>query len=266
MTVVTTVSPRSRPLLLRCLARMAMTKSPSTRAPRASTASTRSPSPSKARPRSKPSARTNSCSASTWVEPQPWLMLSPSGSVRSSTTSAPDSLRASGAAAEHRAVGAVDGDAQPRQVERDALDDAPDVAFDGAFDDLGATDLLALQRDQVVAADVLLDLGFFVVGELEAEVTEELDAVVGEGVVRGRHDHAGVGAALEHERGQPRRGDHPGDLNRAAAAGDAGHQRRLEHGARNARVAADQKQRAGAAVPGQHVRRPRGRPAGRARA
>ena len=46
----------------------------------------------------------------------------------------------------HRAVGAVDRDAQARQVERDALDDVPDVALDGALDDVGASDLLAAQR------------------------------------------------------------------------------------------------------------------------
>ena len=180
-------------------------------------------------------------------------MFRPSGSVCSSTTSAPDSLRASGAASVHGAVGAVDGDAQPRQVERDALDDVPDVALDGALDGVGAADLLAAQRDEVVAADVLLDLGLFVVGELEAEVAEELDAVVGEGVVRGRHDDAGVGAALDDQGGEPRRGDDAGDLDRAAAAGDAGDQRRLEHGARDARVAADQKARGRAAMLGQHV-------------
>ena len=54
-----------------------------------------------------------------------------------------------------------------------------------------------------MTADVLLDLGLFVVGELEAEAAEELDAVVGEGVVRGRDDHAGVGGALDDQAASP---------------------------------------------------------------
>ena len=97
-TVVTTVSRRSLPCALRCFARMAIMKSPSTNSPAASTASTRSPSPSKARPRSKPSAATTSWSAPMCVEPQPALMLVPSGAAKSTVTSAPDSASASGAA------------------------------------------------------------------------------------------------------------------------------------------------------------------------
>ena len=265
MTVVTTVSARSAPLLFRCRARMAMTKSPSTRAPLPSTASTRSPSPSKARPRSKPSARTTSCRAATWVEPHSWLMLSPSGAVCSSTTSAPDSARARGAA---RYMAPLAQSTAMRRPERSVgmrADDVGDVVLDGPFDDVGAPHLVAAQRDQVVAADVGLDLGLFVVGELDAEVAEDLDAVVGERVVRRRHHHAGIGCVLDDERRQTRGGDDAGDLDRAASARDAGHQGRFEHGAGDAGVAADEKPGAGTAVAGQHVRPRRGRPAARAR-
>ncbi len=75
---------------------------------------------------------------------------------------------------------------------------------------VGAPELGALERGQVVICHVLFDLGLFLVGELDAEVAEELDAVVGERVVRGGDDDAGVGAALAHKRGEPRRRDHPG--------------------------------------------------------
>ena len=74
-----------------------------------------------------------------------------------------------------------------------------------------------------------------------------------EGVVRGRDDDTGVGAAFDDQGGEAGRRDDAGDLDRAAAARDAGDQGGLEHGARDARVAPDQKERRRAAMPGQHV-------------
>ena len=97
-----------------------------------------------------------------------------------------------------------------------------------------------------------LDLGLLLVAQLEAGAGEELDAVVGEGVVRGADDDAGVGAALEDQRGEPRRRDHAGDLHARAAAGEAGGERRLEHRAAQPRVAADDEQRVRAGLLRQH--------------
>ena len=48
------------------------------------------------------------------------------------------------------------------------------------------------QRVDHAAYDEPLDLGLELVGKLEARAAEELDAVVLEGVVRGRDDHARV--------------------------------------------------------------------------
>ena len=252
MTVVTTVSPRSLPCDFRCLARMAMMKSPSTSSPEASTASTRSPSPSNARPRSKPSAATCSCRAPMCVLPQPALMLVPSGRSNSTLTCGAGLLERQRRRPVHGAVGAVDGDAHAAQVERDALDHVPDVALHGALELLGAAEVGAGQRLQVVMLDVRLDLGLFLVAQLDAGAGEELDAVVGEGVVRGADDDAGVGAALQHQRGEPRRRDHAGDLHARAAAGEAGGERRLEHRPAEPRVAADDEQRVRAGLLRQH--------------
>ena len=100
--------------------------------------------------------------------------------------------------------------------------------------------------------DVRLDLGLFLVAQLGAGAREELDAVVGEGVVRGADDDAGVRAALVDQRGEPRRRDHAGDLHARAAAGEAGRERRLEHRAAEPRVAADHEQRVRAGLLRQH--------------
>ena len=72
---------------------------------------------------------------------------------------------------------------------------------------------------------------------------EELDAVVAEGIVGGADDDAGVGAVLEHERGEPGRRHDAGDLHARAAAGEAGSERRLQHRPAEPRVAADDEQR-----------------------
>ena len=229
-------------------------KSPSTRSPPASTASTRSPSPSKARPRSKPSAATVSCRAPMCVDPQPALMLVPSGSANSTSMSAPDSVERQGRGPEHGPVGAVHGDLEAAEIERDAAHDVPHVALHGALEHLGAAEPVAGQRAQVVVGDVRFDLRLFLVAELEAGGGEELDAVVGVRVVRGADDDAGGGGALAHQRGEPRRREHAGDLHPRAAAGEARHQAGLEHGPAEARVAADDEQRMRAALLGQHDR------------
>jgi len=97
MTVVTTVSPRSRPLLFRCLARMAMTKSPSTRGrgidgQHAVAVAVEGQAQVEAVGAHERLQRLDMGRAALVVD------VEPVGSVCSSTTSAPDSLKASGAA------------------------------------------------------------------------------------------------------------------------------------------------------------------------
>ena len=229
-----------------------MMKSPSTSSPVASTASTRSPSPSKARPRSKPSAATTSCSAADVGAAAAGVDVGAVGPVEQHRDLRAGLLERQRRRQVHGAVGAVDGDLHPAEVERDALDHVPGVALHGALELLGAAELGAGQRLQVVVLDVRLDLGLFLVAQLEAVPGEELDAVVGEGVVRGADDDAGVRAALVHQRGEPRRRDHAGDLHARAAAGQAGRERRLEHRAAEPRVAADDEQRVRAGLLRQH--------------
>ncbi|CAM5321215.1 Pantothenate kinase [Streptomyces badius] len=89
MTVPTTVSFRSCPASRMARASTARIWSPSTSSPAASTARQRSASPSCAMPRSAPCSTTAARSSSRWVEPQPSLMLRPSGSAPMVTTWAP---------------------------------------------------------------------------------------------------------------------------------------------------------------------------------
>ena len=89
-------------------------------------------------------------------------------------------------------------------------------------------------------ADHALDLGLLRVVELGAVGSEELDAVVGVGVVRGRDDRGEVEAEAADQHRGAGRGKHPAEQSVPAGGGDAGGQRGLEHLARLARVADDQ--------------------------
>ena len=155
----------------------------------------------------------------------------------------------------HGAVRAVEDDLHAAEIQRDAAHDVPHVTLDGSLQVLCGAEPVAGQRPQIVVRDVRLDLSFFLVAQLDAGAGEELDAVVGEGVVRGADDDAGVGATLVDQRGEPRRWDHAGDLHARAAASEAGHQARFEHRPRQARVAADHEQRVRAGLVRQHDRR-----------
>ncbi len=88
----------SRLVARRSRARTPSTASPSTTQPAASTAIRRSASPSSANPTSAPRATTSRWSAPGAVAPQPSLMLVPSGSLKSTCTSAPVASRIRAAA------------------------------------------------------------------------------------------------------------------------------------------------------------------------
>lgn len=79
--------------------------------------------------------------------------------------------------------------------------------------------------------------------QLVAVAAEELDAVVVERIVRGRDDDAGLSLMLACEVCDGRRRDDAGEHRAAARRADAGRQRRLEHLARDARIAADDDER-----------------------
>ena len=61
-----------------------------------------------------------------------------------------------------------------REVERDALDDVPDVAFNGSLERSAQPKLSPASELQIVVLDVRLDLGLFLVAELEAEAVKNL--------------------------------------------------------------------------------------------
>ena len=100
ITVATRVLSVKVPASRMASARIAMISSPSTSSPLAVTARHRSASPSWAMPRSAPCRSTAARNGSRWVDPQPSLMLSPSGAAWIAMTSAPASRYAAGAASE----------------------------------------------------------------------------------------------------------------------------------------------------------------------
>ena len=97
MTVATTPPPLSRPVSAQLEAISAMMWSPSTIAPCSSQMTTRSASPSSAMPMSAPRSSTVLARRAVSVEPQPRLMLKPSGSAPMAMTSAPSSHSTVGA-------------------------------------------------------------------------------------------------------------------------------------------------------------------------
>ena len=95
-----------------------------------------------------------------------------------------------------------------------------------------------------VLVQVPLDLGLDRVVELDAAAGEELDAVVGHRVVGGGEHHAEVGAERAGEVGDARRGQHPEQQDVDPRRGQAGDDGRLEELSGDARVPADDGERA----------------------
>ena len=167
-------------------------------------------------------------------------------------------LRAAGAQAARPgdvsgAVGAVHRQSNAAQIKAQPPDQIVDVALYRHLQHFHCAEGAVAHAGHLSVQEPL-DLGLFGVGELEALVAEELDAVVGVRIVRGADHDAGVGAPLQHQSRQARGGDHTGKLHAAAAAGDARHQRSLQHGPGEPRVAAQDEQRAGAAMGREHAR------------
>ena len=129
---MTTTPPRSSPRFAIPSAERAISSSPSWTRPEPSTASTRSPSPSKAKPISASEAATRSASASTWVEPQPALMLRPSGSTAIASTVGAEALEDRRGGAVGGAVGAVEDDLAAGEVERESPLELPQVVLEAA--------------------------------------------------------------------------------------------------------------------------------------
>ena len=130
------------------------------------------------------------------------------------------------------AVGAIDNDPQARQRHRarqGALGEL-DVAVVDTIDALGAAEPVRIGERQLDIPvqhplDALLDL----VGELVAVGTEQLDAVVVVGIVRGRDHHADVGAQRAYQHGDRRRRDRAKQEYVHAGGAQARHHCVLDH-------------------------------------
>ena len=184
---------------------------------------------------------TAAAAASGWVEPQSLLMLKPSGRDRDRDDLGAELPQHLGRGAVGGAVGAVDDDLEA--VEALALGEGGlgelHVAAAGVVDAGGPADGARLGeggRGLEQRLDLLLDG----VGELEAVGAEELDAVVLEGVVRGRDHHPEVGAHRARQHADRRRRHRADEEDVHADRGEAGDQRGLQHVARAAGVLADQ--------------------------
>ena len=141
-----------------------------------------------------------------------------------------------------RAVGAIDH--RPDAVEAEVLGQRAlgelDIALARAVDAGRPADLLG-RGEQLghVAEHQLLDLELGVVGELVAVGPEQLDAVIGEGIVRGGDHHAEIGAERAGQHGDGRRRHRPEQEHVHADGGEAGDERGFDHIAGEPRILAD---------------------------
>ena len=170
-----------------------MIASPSTTRPSASTARQRSASPSWARPRSAPWDTTACCSASMCVDPQPSLMLSPSGSALIAMTLAPAARYARGAAADAAPCAQSTTTVSSSSRVVSGLADVAQIPVERV---VGVDDAADARTDRPLArpgGDEFFDPVLGGVVELVPARAEDLDAVVGHRVVRRRDHHAEVG-------------------------------------------------------------------------
>ncbi len=140
------------------------------------------------------------------------------------------------------AVGAIDDD--PQAIEPQILGQRAfgelDVAFLRALDPRRAPDGIGgRQQPAGVGLDQLLDAPLHVVGKLEAFLVEQLDAVVGERIVRGREHHAEVGAQRRRQHGDGGRRHRAQQEYVHPDGGEARHERGFQHVAGQARILAN---------------------------
>ena len=157
-------------------------------------------------------------------------------------------------------VGGIDDDRQPVEspVPDRLVQVAHVVAHVGVAIDQHA-DLSTRPGRRAQLVERAVDAGLDVVGQLAPADGEELDAVVGERVVRGRDHRPGAPAVLS-DVGDARRGHVAEQLDAHAFRRETGGERRFEHAARPARIASDHElggaeHLGGGAPEGERVRR-----------
>ena len=136
---------------------------------------------------------------------------------------------------------AIDDD--PHAVEpqpfRKALLDELDIAAARIVEALRAAEFARQRAPPGSLVEDLLDLAFEFVGQLVPVAPEQLDAVVGIGVVRGRDHDADIGAQAARQHRDRRGRQRPDQDDVHPHRDEPGGQRRFEHVAREARVLAD---------------------------
>ena len=136
-----------------------------------------------------------------------------------------------------RAVCAVQANLEPLQRKTAARDKARDVAVAALHVVNGAANVvLGGQRNLAAAVDVLLDELKDVLVHLKAVAVDQLDAVVGVGVVRGGDHHTAVKRAVDDLVGNAGRGNDVQHVGVAARSHQARDKGALEHVARAAGV------------------------------
>ena len=141
------------------------------------------------------------------------------------------------------AVRRVDDDVQAVQAVRQRAEQVQHVAVLGVGEAADAADVAA-ERGELLGAERRLDAVLDVVRELDPAVAEELDAVVGRGVVRGRDHHPEVGVDVADQERARRRRDHPGVEHIDPGGREAGGDRRAQELAADPGVARQHRRRA----------------------
>ncbi len=109
-----------------------------------------------------------------------------------------------------------------------------------AVDQIVDASHLGTDRTRPLLVQQALDGVFDFVGQLVPARGEELDSVVGHGIVARRDHHAQVGVHLGGQVSHPGRGQNPNAHNVCARAREPGRDGGLEHLTAGARIAADQ--------------------------
>ena len=178
---------------------------------------------------------TAACRSSGWVEPQPALMLVPSGSAWITVTSAPSAPQHRRRDRRRRAVGAVEDDPQP--VEPAAVErrrrggsrsrrPAVGIAVHDADPGAGRRGRRPSRRRARARGQLGLEPSLGRVVELAATRREELDAVVGERVVRRRDHRRGHAVGAADANATPGVGSTPRSIDVDAFGRQPGGQRR----------------------------------------
>jgi hypothetical protein len=140
-------------------------------------------------------------------------------------------------------VRAVDDDAHAVEAVRQRREQVVGVALPRRLGDVDDAADRSARRALPFLTHPPLDRVLDVVGQLVTAAGEELDAVVGHGVVAGREHHPEVGAELAGQVGDRRRRQHPDALDVDTGAGEAGDHGGLEELPRRPRVAPDDRDR-----------------------